>query len=147
MRLSGSSDAKLKVVFDTSVLIAAALRSNFSQILIEQARERIIVSVTSDEILDEFQRSLTKKSDFSPRLIQQYVDELRLISEIVIEPKIKLASPVTRDRSDDKIIECALAAGANLIISLDQDLISLKKYQGIGIVHPKTFGWIVPKDR
>ena len=138
-----SSGVKLRVVFDTSVLIAAALRSNFSQILVEQARDGAVDSITSEEILAEFSASLKKKSDFSTQLIEKYVDEIRLVSQIV-KPTHRLAKDSIRDQNDNKILECALEAKANLIISLDQDLSVLKAFRGIGIVHPKTLSWIIP---
>ena len=45
----------------------------------------------------------------------------------------------------DKIIECAVEARANLIVTMDKHLFKLKSYQGIGIIHPKTLTWIIPK--
>jgi len=34
---------------------------------------------------------------------------------------------------------------ADLIVSSDQDLIQLKTFQGIGVIHPKTLSWILPE--
>ena len=34
---------------------------------------------------------------------------------------------------------------ADLVVSIDQDLLKLKSYKGVGIVHPKTLTWILPK--
>jgi len=133
-----SSVEKLRVVFDTSVLVAAALRANLSQVAIEQARDGIIYSVTSPEILNEFQGALQKKSDFSRELIEKYVTEIEVISTVV-QPIHRIKTKILRDESDNKIIECALAGKANMIISLDKDLLSVKAYNNIGIVHPRIY--------
>lgn len=57
----------------------------------------------------------------------------------------KKISIVTRDPDDNKILECALAGKADLIVTLDQDLIKLKNFRGIGIIHPKTLSWTFPE--
>lgn len=56
------------------------------------------------------------------------------------------SEPVTesqlRDPSDLHILECAVAARANLIVTLDKDLLTLKESHGIGIIHPRDFRWM-----
>ena len=48
--------------------------------------------------------------------------------------------------SDDfKILECAVAAEADLIVTMDQVLLRLKRFRNIGIVHPKTFSFMFPQ--
>lgn len=61
---------------------------------------------------------------------------------ILIHPveKIKNAS---RDKDDNKIIECAVEAEADLIVTMDKDLLKLKRFRHIGIVHPKTFFYML----
>lgn len=45
-----------------------------------------------------------------------------------------LSAPVSRDPDDDQVLACALAAQADLIVSGDGDLLTLKSFQGIPIV-------------
>lgn len=52
---------------------------------------------------------------------------------------------VKRDPGDNKILECAVSGHADLIVSSDQDLLSLKVFRGIGIIHPKTLTWTFPE--
>jgi len=53
-------------------------------------------------------------------------------------------SPTSVDPDDDAVLGCALAAGADVIVSGDQHLLNLKHYRGIDIVTPaaasKRFG-------
>jgi predicted nucleic acid-binding protein len=37
------------------------------------------------------------------------------------------------------IVECAIAAGANYIVSRDKDLLSLDKYRDIKMISPEMF--------
>lgn len=46
---------------------------------------------------------------------------------------------VCRDPSDDMVVECAVEAGAEVIVSGDNDLLSLKRYKSIRIVTPRVF--------
>jgi len=45
-----------------------------------------------------------------------------------------LSAPVSRDPDDDQVLACALAAQADLIVSGDGDLLTLKSFQGVPIV-------------
>lgn len=46
---------------------------------------------------------------------------------------------ICRDPKDDMVIECALRAGAECLVTGDKDLLSLKKYQSIRILTPRAF--------
>lgn len=132
----------MKVVFDTNIFIAAALRGGFSEDIIKMAASNLITLVCSEEILIELHQKLTKKFEWTEKDVEFFVNTIREISEIVqIEEKL---SVITRDPDDNKILECALAGEADLIVSSDQDLIKLKKFRNIAIVHPKTLSWIFP---
>jgi predicted nucleic acid-binding protein len=46
---------------------------------------------------------------------------------------------VRDDPNDDRILECALAAGADAVVSGDRHLLTLNRYEGIVIVSPREF--------
>ena len=48
-------------------------------------------------------------------------------------------SGICRDPDDDAILETAVVAQANLPVAGDRDLLSLKSFQGIGIVTPVDY--------
>ena len=53
---------------------------------------------------------------------------------------------IKNDPGDNKILECAVAAHADLIISMDKKhLLKLKQFRGIGIVHPQDFLYMLSK--
>lgn len=49
-----------------------------------------------------------------------------------------LAQPVARDAEDDAVLACARAARADLIITGDDDLLVLKRFEGISIYRAAT---------
>jgi predicted nucleic acid-binding protein len=46
---------------------------------------------------------------------------------------------VTRDPSDDQVIACAVAAGADYLVTGDDDMLVLAEHQGIRIITPREF--------
>jgi putative PIN family toxin of toxin-antitoxin system len=46
---------------------------------------------------------------------------------------------ICRDPDDDKFIECAIDAKALYIVSGDNDLLTIKEYEGIQIITAKDF--------
>lgn len=133
----------MKVVFDTNILIAAALKGGFSEDLLKMASTQTIVLICSEAILAELYQKMTTKFEWDPGQADFFISTIKEISEIV-----EIKQPVTKinsDPDDNKILECALAGQADLIVSSDQHLIKLKNWQGIGIVHPNTLNWIFPE--
>ncbi len=60
------------------------------------------------------------------------MSEIQALAEIVVAPPLPL--PVCRDPDDDAVLACALAAHADLIVSGDDDLLTLKEFQHIPII-------------
>jgi len=52
---------------------------------------------------------------------------------------------VVRDSEDNKILESAVEADAEYLVTSDNDLLSLEKYQEIQIINPSQF-WMKYKD-
>ncbi|MGA3026580.1 MAG: PIN domain-containing protein [Bryobacteraceae bacterium] len=68
------------------------------------------------------------------------VHRLKLLAKIaeIVVPGIRL-QVVAADPDDDRILECAVAGAADLIVSGDHHLNRLKSFRGIGIVRPVDF--------
>ena len=133
----------MRIVLDTNIYIAAALKNSFSAEVIDIITKSSNLQIfTSEEILTELEQKLQDKFSWLQENIDYFVVKIRKITEVVgIKKKVQV---VLRDPKDNKILECALASDADLIITLDQDLIKLKQFKGIGIIHPKTFSWTFP---
>ncbi len=53
----------------------------------------------------------------------------------IVEP-IEIISLIKEDPADNRILECALAAGAAAIVSGDSHLLSLGNFRAIAILNP-----------
>ncbi len=133
----------MKIVLDTNIYIAAGLHDGFSAYIVEVITESSeFTIIISEEILIELDQKLKNKFNWLQEDIDRYIKGLTKICELIkIGEKVNI---VTRDPDDNKILECALAGNADLIVTLDQDLIKLKKFRKIGIIHPKTLSWTFP---
>lgn len=134
----------MNIVLDTNVLIAAALKGGFSEDILEMARtSNLVILLTSKAILKELKNKLHLKFGWSQKDSETFAEEIRKIAEVVeIKERVNV---IINDPDDNKILECAVAGKADLIVSADKDLIKLKKFRGIGIVHPKTLSWTFPE--
>lgn len=133
----------MRVVFDTNIYIAAALRGGFAEDIFALADKKIITLITSKEILRELKQKLLTKFEYTDEQADLLISRVKKIATITY-PKDKI-KVVSRDPDDNKILECAVSGNADLIVSADQDLIHLKEFKGIPIIHPKTLSYTFPK--
>lgn len=127
----------MRLVIDTNVLVSAFLWAGTPGRLIELAGEQEVQLFTSRVLLDELAATLAKQKLAKPiartgLTAEQMLRNYRRIATLVSANR--LARQVSRDADDDAVLACALAARANLIVSGDDDLLTLKSFEGIRIV-------------
>ena len=66
-----------------------------------------------------------------------YMKLITRVAEIVV--RTITLNEIEADETDNRILECAVAGKADLIVSGDQHLKRLKTFRGIGIVRPADF--------
>lgn len=66
------------------------------------------------------------------RAILQRIREIAHLAEIV-QPNTKLQ--IVRDVNDNPIIECAVDGKADMIVTLDRDILALKSFDNISLLH------------
>lgn len=145
--LPRSMPPRLKVVFDTNVYIQAILNpSGLAGRWIEIAgrQNRSFELYTSDAILDELTDKLANKFLIDQQSISEFLHKIEQVTGFVI-PKEKLRV-VPSDPDDDMLFECAVAAGAQLIVSADKAVLHQNPYRGIGVCHPRDLKSIFPQD-
>lgn len=121
----------LKVVFDTNVYISAL---SFPD---SKAEEAYILAVngevelyTSVPILTETAGKLREKFQWNDDRITAVIRHISRTAA-VIKPRLKLN--ILTDEPDNRILECAEEIKADLIVTGDKHLLSLKEYKGTGI--------------
>ena len=128
----------LKVVLDTNILISAILFGGNPRKILEKAIRGEIRLCISELILEELSGVLRRsKFDTSPERVQFILTELTGISDFV-NPS-ETISLVLEDPDDNRILECAVEAKANYIITGDFHLLKLSRYRDIEIVNAFTF--------
>ena len=122
----------MKVVFDTNVFVSALTLPDGRG---DQALRKIIEGedslALSKQILDELLSVLARKFARNREELARVAVFLSNLGEIV-EPAESLT--VLADEPDNRIVECALAANAQLIVTGDRAMLALGEYQGIRIV-------------
>ena len=123
------------VVLDTNVIIAAMVAKGLCHEVVVRGLGSCTVA-TPQLLLDQLEQTLREKFTLGPAGVA-FLDQLRLRVQMV-EPT-PLDSPVSRDADDDEVLAAAVAARAALIVTGDQDLLVIGRYNGIDIVSPREF--------
>jgi putative PIN family toxin of toxin-antitoxin system len=123
------------VVLDTNVFVAAMVAKGLCHEVVVRSLGSCSVA-TSQALLDELEQTLRARFTLGPAGMS-FLEQLRLRVRIV-EPT-PLRSPVCRDADDDVVLATAVAAGAAVIVTGDQDLLVIDRYKGIDIVSPRAF--------
>jgi uncharacterized protein len=126
------------VVFDTNVLFSAVGWKGAPYRCLELARSGVVQGATCRELLDELNQKLQTKLLFSPNQALETVADL--LSFLRLTPIIGQLKMVAADPDDDKVLECAVVAGAAHLVTGDRrHLIPLGSFQGIRIITPAEF--------
>jgi putative PIN family toxin of toxin-antitoxin system len=133
----------MRVVLDANIYVSALIsdKGNPAAIINSWLSGEFDILI-SQPILDELLRVTSYE-----RIQNKYrkVKETRLeFAELIakqgtwIEP-VKTLSAVTRDKSDNVYLECAVEGEAQYIVSGDEHLLELGEYQGIIVLSPASF--------
>lgn len=134
----------LNAVFDTNVYVSAFTspggKAEDAYLLALRGKINLYASPA---ILAELAGKLREKFLWDDEHI---VRVLRHISRsaTVIKPKIKIN--ILEDDPDNRVLECALDAKADLIVTGDRHLLRLKEYEGIGITRIADFLYTIKPD-
>lgn len=132
---------KVKVVFDTNVWLSLFMKKTLSEEF-SRALNREIVVYTTEAILKEISRVLTYPKIThvlgASGIKQKEILRTIVKNSTIITPKRELHI-VEDDPEDNKILDCALQAGADFIVSGDKHLLALGKVKKTRILTPREF--------
>lgn len=124
---------KIRLVCDTNILISALIFPGGNpDKVIQLARTKEIELCISPFILSEFERVLKEKFNYGENEVKKRLEKIINISTIV-NPKEHILV-VTEDEADNRILECAIKAKADFIVSGDKHLLNLKEFNKIPII-------------
>ncbi|HVP78984.1 MAG TPA: putative toxin-antitoxin system toxin component, PIN family [Thermodesulfobacteriota bacterium] len=128
----------LKIVLGTNVLMSAILFGGKPRQILEKAIRGEIRLCLSEPILEELKGVLQRsKFGYSPEMIQFILTELTGIADFV-KPS-ETINVVAEDPEDNRILECAVEAKANYVITGDSHLLKLSKYLDIEVLNAAAF--------
>lgn len=127
------------IVFDASTLVGAALREDSvperALLRAEEADVFALSTPVETEIAEVLGRPKFARG-IPPERRQRILEILRNTG-VWFEPTVRIAE--CRDAKDNKYLELALAAGAETIVSSDDDLLVLHPWRGIRVLRPAEY--------
>jgi putative PIN family toxin of toxin-antitoxin system len=132
----------MKVVFDTNVYVSAFLvPGGKGEQAFLLARRRRVMLYGSVPILTEAARVLRTKFNQPENDIKTALKMVGRAAQI-LRPSRKVT--ILQDSPDNRILECAAVAQADLIVTGDHHLLALKEFEGIPIVRLADFLRLFP---
>lgn len=127
-----------KVVFDSNIFISSIVYGGKPRQIFQSAIEGKVELYVSREILEEVEEVLQRpKFKYHFQMVDLVITEIHNIAKIVI-PKKKI-NYIKDDPQDNIIIECAVEAKSDYIVTGDEHLLGLKAYKNIQILNPAEF--------
>jgi putative PIN family toxin of toxin-antitoxin system len=126
----------MKVFVDTNVLVSAvATRGLCADVLREVLAAHDLV--ISRQVLDEVRRVLQTKFGATQDVITDFI---RLLQQDAILARTSRVPEVElRDRADRLILGAAVASGADVLVTGDNELRELGALEGVEIISPRQF--------
>lgn len=116
----------MTALLDTNIFVSAAFASRRKRpglaywvVEIALIAQRRFEHVTSDQLLDELHSVLARPALLGPSAAKTYAREVARVSRFVLSHGVPMGC---RDRTDDKVIETALNANVDFLVSEDRDV-------------------------
>jgi putative PIN family toxin of toxin-antitoxin system len=130
------------VVIDTSTLVSGVLWPGLPHRLVELAEAGEITLCVTEETLVEL-RGVLSRPKFEDKIRDRFtsVEEIMqgVLALAALYPTIPISGIVQADPGDDKFVACALAAGADYLISSDEHLLDLRSVGDVRILTAREF--------
>lgn len=129
----------LRVVLDTNVLISGLCFGGRPAKVLEYALTGKIKLFTSAILISEFKAVMDAKFPGRQIAVVETLNELSQLWEVIPDTALPHLRHVADDPTDDRVLECAVAAQADFIVSGDKHLLSLESFGKIPILAPGGF--------
>lgn len=134
----------MKIIVDTNILIAAALKGNKPKAVVSHIiADNSLDWIVSKAILTEYKSVLIRPKFKLSKSLQERWFELIDLATTTIEVNLTIDFP--RDRKDAKFITCAKAAKAHYLITGDKDFSEAQKLIETKIITAREFLELIKK--
>ena len=127
----------MRVVIDTNVVISGIFWSGAPHEILRLWLRGDLTLLVSMPILSEYRTTLQEM--IGNQDIETFAKWNRLFMELSEIVQGQTLGRICRDADDDKFLETAVGGKADVLISGDLDLLTLKEIHGIPIQSPRTF--------
>ena len=129
----------MRVVIDTNVLISAIFWTGKPKQILNKVRRAEILFLTSGILLEELREVLIEKEkpfNLSEEEAERIIVEMRELAEII---QTHTQEAVCSDEKDNRVLECAIDGGAEVIVTGDVHLLKLNPFKGIRVTTVTDF--------
>jgi len=135
----------MKIVLDANIFVSAFLYGGNPKEIFEMVSKKLVTLFITDAILAEANSVFRKrKFHLTEEDVEYYIQRIKEIGiKINVADSERVTDGGCRDKTDNRYLECAVAAKADYVISGDIHLRELKEYRGIKIVNPAEYLEIV----
>lgn len=126
-----------RIVADTNIYVSALNFAGTADEVLALGRAGLIELCISPAILDEICGVLARKFRWSATRVREARAAIGNFT-VLVHPQ-ESVSVVREDEADNRILECALAAGADAIVTGDHHLLQLRRFRGARIATPRKF--------
>ena len=131
----------MKVVLDTNVLIDGIRdEHSYQKRIIDEVVAGQIEAYANKQTLQE-NRLIMRQLIDNPEYEQVINDFFAQVNWVVNRRQVH----IVRDSEDNKILESAVEAEADFLVTNDNDLLEIGEYEGVKIVNPSQF-WVNYQD-
>jgi uncharacterized protein len=129
----------LRAVFDTNVVASGSLWSGAPSKCLTAWAQGLCEAAVSPELLAEYHETTERLRREYPRHLYVEWAEALTDAAILVFPSERVRG-ATPDPGDEKVLECALAAEADVVVTGDKrHLLPLKRFRDVDIVNPMDF--------
>ena len=120
-----------RVTLDSNIYISALVFGGKPKRVLEMAIEGRVEIAISDAIIEEVRRHLPAKFGWSDERTTEAVESINEYA-VHVTPSLQIDA-VPADPDDNRVLECAVEAASDVIVSGDLDLVRIGSYAGIPI--------------
>jgi putative PIN family toxin of toxin-antitoxin system len=114
------------------------LEDGYRHRLIERARRQRVRLFVSEYILDELSENLIEVLRQTRRFASLASRAIRRLAKVVELPTI-IARHVPGDPDDDPIVQTALSAKADFLVTADAEILKVRKFRGVEMLAAARF--------
>ena len=128
----------MKIVIVSNVFISSFFWGGHPREVFERVINGLDELYITDEIIMEITSVMNNKKFNANNIeIEDYVKIIEKYSKMIVSKNI--SKTISRDKNDDKILQCGLNGNVDYIVTGDKDLLVLKEYETIKIIKPKDY--------